>query len=382
MATCSVPTPPCTSGPASAAAGADAAMLAATLRLMHDPATYSPTATRIEAIETHMSWVFLVDGLAYKLKKPVTYPFLDFGTIDARKADCRAELRLNRRLAPGVYLGASRILRAPDGGLTLVDDRGDGHGDGGDGDSTDSGDRRGAAVTVDWLVRMRRLPAERTLDALIRDGRAGAALIAPLGRLLADFYRHLPPADLDPDAYLARLSVQHRASEVALRDATGLPAGVVPGRTLDGIARALDRARTALSARARAGRIVEGHGDLRPEHVFMLAVPVVIDCLEFSRDLRLVDWADEVAFLGLECERLGAPAIGPALRGTVSAALADPVDDPLFDLYGALRACLRARLALAHLGEPQPRTPQRWPRLAADYLQLAQARVARLVPPS
>lgn len=336
---------------------------AALVRFVADPASHARRPLAVQLIETHISWVFLAGDLAYKLKKPVAQAFLDFRTRAAREADCRDELRLNRRLAPGVYLGLTRIVRGPDGTLALVDD---------DGVATPGGE------TVDWLVRMRRLPEARTLASLIGAGALSAEQVTALGSLLGSFYRHLPPADLDANAYVALLRSQHRLNAEVLRRAPpGVDASAALG-ALQAVEHFLDRERALLAARIAAGRVVEGHGDLRPEHVFLLDAPVVIDCLEFNRALRLVDWADEVALLDIDCARLGAAWVGPALRATVGAALDDAVDDRLFAFYALLRACLRARLALAHLDEPQPRTPQRWPQLAAAYLRVASPRAQQL----
>jgi aminoglycoside phosphotransferase family enzyme len=342
--------------------GAALPATAALVRFLADPASHHPRPAQVQAIETHISWVFLTDRLAYKLKKPVAQRFLDFRTLAARAADCRDELRLNRRLAPGVYLGLTRIVRTAGSTLALVDD----------------GSAPSAGETVDWLVRMRRLPAARTLDALIARHALGTAQLAELGALLGSFYRHLPPAELDTDAYLELLRCQHELNAEALKRAAAAVDGGAAARTRVAIERFFDRDRQLLAARIAAGRVVEGHGDLRPEHVFLLDTPVVIDCLEFSRALRLVDWADEIALLDVECARLGDAGVGPALRAALAAALDDAVDARLFAFYGALRASLRARLALAHLDEPQPRTPQRWPQLAAAYLRLALARAASL----
>jgi aminoglycoside phosphotransferase family enzyme len=342
---------------------AEASATAALVRFLADPASHRPRPAQVQSIETHISWVFLVDDLAYKLKKPVAQAFLDFRTLAAREADCRDEVRLNRRLAPGIYLGLTRIVRAADGTLALADE---------------NGAAAPAGETVDWLVRMRRLPAARTLDALIGAGTLTAAHVTALGALLGSFYGHLPPADLDAAGYVALLRSQHALNVDVLRRA---PPGVgdhAVRRVLDAVERFLDRESARLAERIAAGRVVEGHGDLRPEHVFLLESPVVIDCLEFSRSLRLVDWADEIALLDVECARLGAVRVGPALRAAVGAALDDAVDDRLFAFYAALRASLRARLALAHLDEPHPRTPRRWPQLAADYLALALPRAQQL----
>jgi len=128
-----------------------------------------------------------------------------------------------------------------------------------------------------------------------------------------------------------------------------------------------------LGQRAAARRLVDGHGDLRPGHVFLLQPPIVIDCLEFNPALRQVDPFDELAFLGLECEMAGAAWIGPRLSTACAEALDDHPDPALLHLYKAQRGVLRARLAMAHLLDPQPRTPLVWPPLAARYLDRASA---------
>lgn len=162
---------------------------------------------------------------------------------------------------------------------------------------------------------------------------------------------------------------------VLLDDRFNLPAGLVS--RVDRCQRLfLDRYGSAIAARFRHRRIVDGHGDLRPEHICLQASVRVIDCLEFNARLRAVDPFDEVAYLALECERLGAAWAGSALRQQMTHKLRDGPADVLFDFYTCYRATLRARLAIAHLYEEHPRTPQKWPRLAIDYLQLA-ARSAR-----
>lgn len=324
--------------------------LQAKVDFLASPAAYPERPARVEVRETHMSWVFLADGSAYKLKKPVVYPYLDFSTLQAREARCRDEVRLNRRLAPDVYLGVVRLTREADGRLALD----------------------GKGTTVDWLVRMRRLPEERTLERLIERGELSSAHVAQLGEALARFYRRLPSAEVDARIYVELLRAQHDANTgLLLRPEFALD-GARAERIVAAIERFFDTDRALLEARAADGHIVEGHGDLRPEHVFLLDAPIIIDCVEFNRALRLVDPFDEIGYLGLECERLGAAWAGQRLRQDLETRLGDRIDERLHCFYVALRACLRARLALAHLTEPQPREPHKWPQRAREYLALAQ----------
>src|SRR5690606_26922993 len=157
----------------------------------------------------------------------------------------------------------------------------------------------------------------------LADGAARDEDLARLGGVLARFYAAAPPAITDPADYLGGLAESLERDRVALRSERY---GLDPAR-VDGVAAA---AREALAeraslpgARALAGHVVEGHGDLRPEHVCLEPAPVVIDCLEFDRALRLVDAADELAFLALECERLGDATVGERVLAAYAEACGD-----------------------------------------------------------
>jgi aminoglycoside phosphotransferase family enzyme len=125
-------------------------MLESKVAFLRQPTSFQEPTYRVESIETHMSWVFLTDRHAYKLKKPVSYDFLDFSTIDARRFYCEEEVRLNARLAAEVYLGIVELTLNSLGHLQLD----------------------GAGAVIDWLIRMRRLPTRHMLDYAIKNGRA------------------------------------------------------------------------------------------------------------------------------------------------------------------------------------------------------------------
>jgi aminoglycoside phosphotransferase family enzyme len=307
-------------------------------------------APQVEIVETHMSWVFLVGNHVLKLKKPVRYPFLDFSTLAARKACCREEVRLNSRLAPGIYRGLMAVQWF-NGQLMLRAEA----------DASET-----LARTVEWLVWMKRLPQAQMLDRMLADGRVDAAAVDALLAVLCGFYRDASSGETDAASYAARFEREQAINrELLLRPQFSLR-GL--DEVLDRFDRALQRSRGMLRARAAGGRIVDGHGDLRPEHVCLLSPPVVIDCLEFNAALRQVDPFDELAFLALECDLLGASWIGPQLVDGCAAALGDAPPASLLHLYTAGRALLRARLAMAHLLEPAPRTPLRWAAQAQRYV--------------
>ncbi len=302
-----------------------------------------------------MSWVFLAGDSAFKMKKPVCYPALDFSTLDAREHACREELRLNARLARGVYQGllALQFDGREGGRFSLVPD----------------GQPRHAACTVEWLVLMRRLPRHLTLLHAIAERSVGPSDIAALAAVLADFYLTADVAPLTPDEYVAGFERELSADRGLLHDARWPLRGAT--EALDGFSTALERNRPALKERVTRQRIVEGHGDLRPEHVFLLSPPLVIDCLEFNARLRQVDPFDELAFIGMECALAGAPWIGPQLMHACAFALNDPSPPPLIQLYTAHRALLRARLSIAHLLDAKPLTPEKWLPRTQRYVDAA-----------
>jgi aminoglycoside phosphotransferase family enzyme len=323
--------------------------LDAKVRALRCPAAYPETPRTIEARETHMSWVFLTEHHAYKLKKPVRYDFLDFSTLAKRRASCEAEVRLNRRLAPDVYLGAVALARDARGILRL----------GADGEP------------VEWLVKMRRLPAEHMLDRRLRAGRVDDAEIRRVALRLADFYRHCAPAGIEVGTYRARIAgaIELNRRELA-RPQFDLPAaGIAALHAAQSDFLAHDGA--LLDARVSAARILEGHGDLRPEHICLAPEPAIIDCLEFNRDFRLVDPADELAFLAMECAYLGAPERGELLAHTCLAALGERPPARLFAFYRLFRATMRARLAICHVIDLPRQDWPKWRESALRYLALA-----------
>jgi aminoglycoside phosphotransferase family enzyme len=312
-------------------------------------ATYPEAPRSVERIETHMSWVFLTDRHAYKLKKPVRYDSLDFSSLKLRRLDCEEEVRLNRRLARDVYLGTLALTLAPDGALRLG----------------------GAGETIDWLVHMRRLPASRMLDALILRRAIDEASVRPAAQLLAEFYTRAESAEDAPDAYRKRLAEGVRSDLRELsRPEFGLRAERVAELAETQLA-FLERHGALFEQRVLEGRIVEGHGDLRPEHICLTPEPAIIDCLEFSRELRIVDPADELAFLGLECERLGMPLVGRWFRETYTRVTGDEPSRALMQFHRTYRALRRAKIAAWHLQDPGVRDHGKWQDRARCYVGLA-----------
>jgi uncharacterized protein len=313
--------------------------------------SYPEGTAAVEVVQTHVCVVFLTDRFAYKLKKPVQHPFLDFRTLAARQRDCNAEIRLNRRLAPDVYLKTEPLRLSPRSELQL----------GGNGD------------IVDWLVKMRRLPKSLMLDEAIRRGSVNAASVQQFARVLIGFYRRSQSVELSADAYRRRYrrDIEANCSALAHPDYELAPAQIeaitrIQLDVLSSDARMFDR------------RIIDCHGDLRPEHICLSDPPVFIDCLEFKREYRLLDPVDELSYLALECELQGAAFVGEAVLASYRERMPDEFPHRLVDFHKAYRATLRAKLALWHLRDHDIADRARWLTRARNYLSLAAHYCGRL----
>lgn len=301
--------------------------LAEKIALFEDPRTFPDRPERIESIETHFAWIFLSPRFAYKLKKPIRFGSIDFRNAEARRAYCELEVTLNRRLAEGTYLRVVPVVAAA-GGLRVD----------------------GTGEAVDTVVEMRRLPDGASLADVGRSSSLGDADLAAIVRKLLAFYARTPVAPWDGPQYveaLVRFSRQHLALVVGA-DAPTVEHGISP-ELVERIAYAqldvVERHRHALERRAADGRVVDAHGDLRAEHVFLTEPPEIIDCLEFSIGLRWLDTAEEVAFLALDCDRRGIVGAGERLLAAYRQHSKDEVEEPLLGLYRSRRALARAVLA-------------------------------------
>lgn len=329
--------------------------LEAKIRFLSNPDSYGGATRRVVARETHMSWVFLTDNHVYKLKKPVKHAFLDFSTLKKRRFFCEEELRLNRRLAAETYHNVVPLRRDRSGGFILGGDRG---------------------RVADWLVMMKRLPQADMLDERIRGGTVSAGDIRRLSRTLAEFYGKAQGEDVPAEEHWRRFFREQQLN----REILETPEFALNERELNVLSiveELLEAVRPEIEERVHRGDIVEGHGDLRPEHICLCQPLQIIDCLEFNRSMRMLDPYDELGYLGMECAVLGAPRIGPELIRAIAAGPHRPPTAKLMAFYGAFRAILRARLCLAHLLERPIRKPRKWRPLASRYLHHAKCETLR-----
>jgi aminoglycoside phosphotransferase family enzyme/predicted kinase len=301
--------------------------------------------------ETHVSVLVFVGDRAYKLKKPVSMGFLDFSTREAREAACRREVELNRRLAPDVYLGVADVT-GPDG------------------------------RPCDHLVVMRRMPSGRRLAGLVRAGVDVADGVRQVARLVASFHERAGTSPeiaeaASPDA--VRRNWEDNARQMAPFVGTLLDQDLA-ARTERLALRYLEGRRPLLEHRVAAGLVRDGHGDLLAEDVFLLDDgPRVLDCIEFDDRLRHGDVLADVAFLAMDLERLGAPALAARFLAWYREFSGHPHPASLTEHYVAYRAQVRAKVAcLRHAqgDEAAAGEARSLLVLAADHLERGRVRLA------
>jgi hypothetical protein len=296
----------------------------AVLAALNDPDTYPDAPASIERHETHGSCVFVAGQHALKVKKPVVLPFLDYGTLERRRSACREEVRLNRRLAPALYLGTVGIVRRGDGTVSLAPD-----------------DEAPGVVEVGVL--MRRYEEADTLAARWAAGKATEAQLRMVGARIAAFHAaHALPESAD-----ASVASLRQAVRTTLDDLEARPCAAADLHALrDRLERILGRRREDLLERARRGLVVDGHGDLRAEHVLLTDPVQIVDALEFDPALRITDVACDLGFLVMDLQGAGSEDLARALVDGYRLAGGDPGDDALLALMGCYRALVRAKVDL------------------------------------
>jgi uncharacterized protein len=297
-------------------------LIAAMLR----PEFYPHNPLEVEFRQTHISYVFLAGPFAYKVKKAVVFPFLDYSTLEKRRHFYQEELRLNRRLAPSTYLGTVGIGRAH--GSFFLDEK--------------LADRE---RIVEYAVKMNRLPEDRMLDYLVRHEAAKASHMSAIARKLAAFHEKCAGDKsarygLAP-AIAAKVTDNFRES----RSFIGRTLSENSFKTIQAYSESFVKANSDLLARRVAeGRVREGHGDLRAEHICMVNDIEIFDCIEFDEALRYNDVASEVGFLSMDLDFLGAADLSAKLESAYASASRDCTFAALLPFYKCYRAYVRGKV--------------------------------------
>ncbi|MCC8998465.1 MAG: AAA family ATPase [Candidatus Contendobacter sp.] len=328
-------------------------LIAALLR----PECYPHPVATVDHLQTHISHVLLAGDYAYKIKKPLNLGFLDFTSLERRKYYCEEELRLNRRLAPEIYLDCIAIGGEPAHPIL-----------GGD-----------ACLAIEYAVRMRRFPQDALLDRVLAAGRLEPGHLDALARRLAEFHRAIAVADP-----AAPFGEPERVRQPMLDDFTQtrpLLADPADREVLSTVERwtlaASERLRPQLAERKAGGWIRECHGDL---HLGNMALAdagqiMIFDGIEFNEDLRWIDVVNDLAFLTMDLRSRGADAFAQRLLNTYLEHSGDFAGAALLSYYQVYRAMVRAKINAIQSCQDGVPTAAREAAgaLCRDYLRLALA---------
>lgn len=283
--------------------------------------------------ETHISWVWVGESRVLKVKKPVNMGFLDFSTVELRHAACLAEVELNRRLADGVYLGVRSVHEGPAGQLSV----------------------QGEGAIVDWAVEMKRLRDDQSAQAMLDAGGLTPAHLEQIAVRLADFHANCRVDEVTAEYGTLRV-IQANVNENfeqtrAMQWAQGCSAVL---ESIETFQRELLEDHGLFAERIQQGRVRDGHGDLRLEHVYFTAAGLqIIDCIEFNERFRYADVAADVAFLCMDLAYRGRRDFAELLLGYYAREAADYGLYRVIDFYMSYRAHVRAKVAGLRLDQEQ-----------------------------
>jgi len=313
------------------------------------PARPGSEMAETKLVETHVSTLFFVGRRVYKLRKPVQFDFLDFRQRITRREDCEREVALNRRLAPDVYLGVADLSME--------------------------------GLPIDHLVVMRRMPETRRLATLARQGSEIDPWLHQVAQLLVAFHAGtLRSPEISADATAAALIALWQASF----SETDAFVGTVLDEDIEAEIRALairwiEGREALLDARITAGRVCDGHGDLQAEDIFCLDDGVrILDCIEFSDQLRHGDVCADVTFLAMDLERIGCSGAAGRFLGDYQQLADDPFPETLIHHYIASHAYVRAKVAClrsAQQSDGDYEEARQLQALARDHLRRARVRL-------
>ena len=292
---------------------------------MLEAAAYPHPAADLHMIETHLSWVVLAGKFAYKVRKPVKLDFVDFSSLAARQTDCEEECRLNRRLAPALYLGVVPISHDPATGAIRVN---------------------GQGTPFEYAVCMRRFAQQDVLSAMARDRRLGPREIDTLADVIADFHAIAPVSGASADD--GTPSGIWRTLEDCAAGVIALSAEPLIAMTAVSLLRQhAVRLEKTFASRQRTHHIRECHGDLHLGNIVLIGdQPTPFDCLEFSPSLRWIDTMYDTAFLFMDLLASGLRGLAYRLINRYLERCGDYGGLAILPFYASMRALVRARVLL------------------------------------
>ncbi len=331
---------------------------------MKKPDFYPDNPSVIELIQTHISFIFITDNYVYKVKKAVNFGFLDFTSLDKRKFYCAEELRLNRRLAPDIYLDVLEIGETKEGKLLF----GTGH------------------RVIDYAVRMRKIPQDRMLKKMLSEGKIQSPVFDAIAKKLSEFHSLADTGgEIDLIGSPETIKFNHDENFAQTENYIGR---TIPEYQYNFIRKYIynfmDRHQDLLRQRVKDHRIRDCHGDLHLEHICIVNEIVIFDCIEFNERFRCGDVAAEVAFLTMDLDYNGYSYFGDVFVNAYVQYANDPQINTLLNFYKCYYAYVRGKVIGFRIDDEAINKEDRESarKTALTYFNLAYTYAARLESPA
>lgn len=308
---------------------------------------------KYKLIQTHISWVFLTGEYVYKIKKPVNFSFLDFSTLEKRKFYCEEEIRLNKRLAPEIYLEVVPIAYN-EGNFEF----------GKEGEE------------IEFALKLKELPQENKMDKLIKENKVTEEQIKEIAKIIVEFHSRIEV--IKDKTYNSPEMLKEQIDDLAgVKETVEKACGM--GEKIDFIlekcVKFIEENKELLRKRQEDGKIKECHGDLHTGNIFLLDKPIIFDCIEFSKDFRYGDTIGEVGFMAMDLDAQGKKEFSNIFIEEYIRLSKDSEVSKLLNLYKCYRANVRAKVAaLGYMQSPSEENKKN----IIKYLELAE-RYAKLL---
>ncbi|MDD9879084.1 MAG: AAA family ATPase [Magnetovibrio sp.] len=324
------------------------------VEFLRTPGVIAPAGEPVAEIETHVSHVFLAGGRVLKLKRAVHLPYLDFSTVERRRAACEAEVAINRRTAPDLYEGVVAVTREAGGGLALA----------------------GVGTPVDWMVEMRRFAEESLFDKRAVNGELRRVHMDDLADRIAAFHADAPARPSAGGSAGIRMIVENNAACLEAVADEVLDRAAVERLNAESLA-AVEALADALEARRAAGAVRHCHGDLHLRNICVFdGRPTLFDAIEFNIDFAEIDVLYDLAFVLMDLDHRGHARLAGILFNRYLDVTGEVAERPgalaVMPLFLSMRAAVRAHVdATQALTLADPEKRRRRAGEAGAYLDLA-----------
>ncbi|UCF07647.1 MAG: hypothetical protein JSW28_08380 [Thermoplasmata archaeon] len=318
---------------------------------------YPEPTSKVEVVQTHISFIFITDKYVYKVKKPVDFGFLDFTTLEKRLEYCQKEVALNARLSPDVYLGVVNIT--DEGGALVFDGKGQ---------------------VVEYAVKMKKIPMDRLMENLLAKGELTEEMVKEVAGKIAKFHSEAATSKVI-DRFGSIMVIKTNTDE-NFQQSEPYIGKSISKKQFESIRKYTDdfykTKKSIINSRIAQHKIKDCHGDLHMQHICLTEPIIIFDCIEFNDRFRYSDTAADIAFLAMDLDFHGQRGLSKVLMDAYAEYAGDPGVYDMLNFYKIYRAYVRGKVISFQLDDPHIseegkekalQTAQKYFELAAGYVK-------------